>query len=75
MLINNKIFEQIMGFMHAGSHISPFEQQKDIESNLMKYNKLNCVLRRNFGKQKRKDLQIKFKNIIAKPALLYSSEC
>jgi hypothetical protein len=38
-----------MDFMYLGSNISPFEQQKDIERNLMKYNKLNGVLRRNLG--------------------------
>jgi hypothetical protein len=40
-----------------------------------KYNKLNGVLRRNFGKQMRKDLRIRFHNVIAKAALLYGSEC
>jgi hypothetical protein len=74
ILINNKIFEQRMDFIHAGNHISPFEHQKDIERNLMKYNKLNGVLRRNFGKQKRKGLRIRFKNVVAKPVLLYGSE-
>jgi hypothetical protein len=62
-----------MGFIYLGSHISPFEHQKDIERNL-KYNKLNGVLRRNFGKQMRKDLQIRFHNVIGKPALIYGSE-
>jgi hypothetical protein len=41
----------------------------------MKYNKLNVALRRNCGKQMRKDIQIRFHNVIAKPALLYGSEC
>jgi hypothetical protein len=57
------------------THVSPFEHQKDIERNFMKYYKLNGDLRRNFGKQMRKDLQIRFHNVIAKPALLYGSEC
>jgi hypothetical protein len=61
--------------MYFRSHISPSEQQKDVEGNLMKYNKLNGVLTRNFGKQMRKDLQIRFHNVIAKLALLYGSEC
>jgi hypothetical protein len=46
-----------------------------IERNLMKYNKLDGVLRRNFRKQLKKDLQIRSHNATAKPALLYSSEC
>jgi hypothetical protein len=36
---------------------------------------LKGVLRRNFGKQMRKDLQIRFHDAIVKPALLYGSEC
>jgi hypothetical protein len=48
-VINNKIIEQRMDFMYLGSHTSPFEYQKNIEKNLMRYNKLNGVLRRNFG--------------------------
>jgi hypothetical protein len=55
--------------MYLGSHISPFEHQKYIERNLMKYNKLNGALRRNFGKQMRKGLQIKVHSVVAKPAL------
>jgi hypothetical protein len=64
-----------MDFMYSESHISPFEHQKDIERNLMKNNKLNGDLRRNFGKQMRKDFQIRFHNVTAKPALFYGSEC
>jgi hypothetical protein len=63
ILINNKIIEQRMDFIYLGSHNSQFEHQK---RKLMKYNKLNGVWRRNFGKQKRKDLQIRFQNVIAK---------
>jgi hypothetical protein len=36
---------------------------------------INGVLRKNFGKQIRKQLQIRFRNVIAKPAFLYGSEC
>jgi hypothetical protein len=75
ILINNKIIEQRMDFIYSGSHISPFEHQKDIERNLTKYHKSNGVLRRNFGKQMRKDLQIRFRNVTAKPAPLSGSEC
>jgi hypothetical protein len=44
ILINIKIIEQRMDFIYLGSHISLFENQRDIERNLMKYNKLNGVL-------------------------------
>jgi hypothetical protein len=39
-----------MDFIYLGSHISPSEHQKYIERNLRKFSKLNCALRRNFGK-------------------------
>jgi hypothetical protein len=64
-----------MDFIYVGSHISPFEHQKAIERNVTQYNKLNGILRRNFGKGMRKDLQIGFHNVTAKPALLCGSEC
>jgi hypothetical protein len=41
----------------------------------MKYNKLSGVLRRNFGKEMRKALQIRSHKAITKPAPLYGSEC
>jgi hypothetical protein len=63
-----------MDFIYLGSHISPSEHHKDIKRNL-KYNKLNGVLTRKFGKQTRKDFQTRCHNVIAKPALLYGSEC
>jgi hypothetical protein len=64
-----------MDFIYLGSHISPLEHQKGTERNVMRYNKLSGVLRRNFGQQMRKDLQIRFHNVTAKPAPLYGSEC
>jgi hypothetical protein len=63
-IINNKITEQRMDFIYFGSHVSPFEHQKDIHRNLMKCNKLKGNLRRNFGKQMRKDIQIRLHNAI-----------
>jgi hypothetical protein len=68
VLINNKIIEQRMDSIYLVSHISPFEHQKDTDRNLMEYNKLNEVLRRNSGKQMRKTFQIRFHEVIAKPA-------
>jgi hypothetical protein len=75
IIISNKIAEQRMDFVYLGSHISPFEHRKDIDRNLMKCNKLNGILRRNSGKQMRKDIQIRFHNVISKPALLCGREC
>jgi hypothetical protein len=73
ILIHSKITEQRMDFIYSGSHMSSFEHRKGVERNLMKYN--NGVLRRNFGRQMRKDLPIILHNVTARPALLYGSEC
>jgi hypothetical protein len=64
-----------MDFVHLGSHIWPCEHQKDIDRNLMKNNKFNGILTRNFGKQMRKNIQIRFHNVISKSALLYGNKC
>jgi hypothetical protein len=69
------IFKNRNRCVSLGSYISPFEHQKYIERNVMKYNKLNGVLRRKFGKQMRKDVKIRFHNVIAKSSLLYDTEC
>jgi hypothetical protein len=58
-----------------GSHLSQYNNQKDIDRNLTKYNRLNGTLKRNFGKQMRKEIQLRFHNIVSKPALLHGSEC
>jgi hypothetical protein len=52
-----------------------FEHQKDIDRNLIDYNKLNRILRINFGKEMRNDIAIRFHNVISKLALLYGSVC
>ena len=43
IVMNNKIIE----FIHLGSHLSQYNIQKDIDSNLTKYSRLNGTLRRN----------------------------
>ena len=45
------------------------------DRNLIQYNRLNGTLKRNFGKQMRKEIQLRFHNIVSKPALLNGSEC
>ena len=75
IVINNRLIEQVTEFIYLGSHLSQFNSQKDIDRNLIKYNRLNGTLKRNFGKQMRKEIQLRFHNIVSKPALLYGSEC
>ena len=49
--------------------------QKDMDRNLIKCNRLNGTRKTNFGKQMRKEIQLRFHNIVSKPALIYGSEC
>jgi hypothetical protein len=48
ILINNKHIEQVKDFIYSGSDISVFEYKKDIERNIVKYSRLNGILKRNF---------------------------
>jgi hypothetical protein len=54
IVINNKIIEQVTEFIYLGSHLSQFNNQKDIDRNLIKYNRLNETPKINLGKQIRK---------------------
>ena len=69
------MIERVTEFIYLGSHLSQYNNEKDIDRNLIKYNRLNGTLERNFGKQMRKEIQLRFHNIVSKPALLYGSEC
>jgi hypothetical protein len=62
-------------YIWAGIFHNTYNNQKDIDRNLIKYNILNGTLKRNFGKQMRKKIQLRFHNIVSKLALLYGSEC
>ena len=53
-IINNKIIDQVTEFIYLGRHLSQYNNQKDIDRNLTKYNTLNESLKINFGKQMRK---------------------
>jgi hypothetical protein len=74
IVLNKKIIEQVTEFIYLGSLLSQYNNQKDIDRNLTKYNRLNGTLKRNVGKQMRKEIQLRFHNIASKPALLYGSE-
>jgi hypothetical protein len=47
---------------------------KDIDIKLQTYNKLNGIIKRNFGKQMTTETKLKLHNITSKPALKYGSE-
>jgi hypothetical protein len=61
IVINNKIIEQVTEFIYLGSHILQYNNQENIDINLTKYN----TLKRNFGKQMRKEIQVRFHNTIS----------
>ena len=58
-----------------GIHLSQYNNQKYVDINLTKYNRLNESLKINFGKEMRKEIQLRFHNIVSKPAPLYCNEC
>ena len=71
IVIDNKIIQQVNEFVYLGSHISLYSYQLDINKNIIKYNQLNGILRRNFGNKMRQEIQIRFHNDkISKPVLL-----
>ena len=51
IVINNKLIEQVTEFICLSSHLSQYINQKDIDRNFIKYNRLNGTLKRNFGKK------------------------
>ena len=60
------IIEQVTEFIYFGSHLSQKNNRTDIDRHLIKYNRLNGTLKRNFGKQMRKEIQLRFHNIVSK---------
>ena len=75
IVINNKIIEQVTEFIYLESYLSQYNNQKYMDRNLLKYNWLNGTLKIYFGKQTRKEIQLRFHNIVSKPALLHGNEC
>jgi hypothetical protein len=71
IVIDDKIIEQISSFIYLGNLIS--NKEKDINTKLQKYNKLNGVIKRHFGKQMSTETKLRL-HICSKPALFYGSE-
>lgn len=67
--------EQVVDVLYLKCYISLYVYQRDVKEILVKYNTLNGILRRNFGKKLRKKYQIMFHTVISNPAHLHGCEC
>jgi hypothetical protein len=70
--MENRIIEQVSDLKYFGNMFS--DHLKDTDIKLQAYNKLNGVIKRNFGKQMTTETKLKLHNISSKPALKYGSE-
>jgi hypothetical protein len=73
IVIDNKIIEQVTSFNYLGNQISTLTVA-DMDQKLHKYNFINGIIRRQFGKQMLRDTQIKLHNITSKQVLKFGSE-
>ncbi|KDR20082.1 hypothetical protein L798_05477 [Zootermopsis nevadensis] len=74
VIVNNEIIEQVKTFKYLGYLITDIRQD-EMDTPLINYNRINKIIKRNFGRQMRKDILLRFHNIVSKPPLLYGSEC
>jgi hypothetical protein len=72
IMIDGRIIEQVTEFNYLGSKIS--EYKKDVEYKLQTYNRINGIIKINFGKQLSNQTKLRIHNITAKIALKYGSE-
>jgi hypothetical protein len=72
IMIDGKIIDQVTEFNYVGSKIS--EYKKDMEYKLQTYNRINGVIKRNFGKKMSNQTKLIIHNITAKTTLKYGSE-
>jgi hypothetical protein len=70
--IEGKIIEQVSSFNCLGNLIS--NEEKDINIKLQRYNKMNGIIKRHFGKHMTIDTKLRIHNITSKAALCYGSE-
>jgi hypothetical protein len=54
--IEGKIIEQVSNFNYLGSLIS--NEEKDVNAKLQRYNKMNGIIKRHFGKQMTTDTKL-----------------
>jgi hypothetical protein len=69
IIINGKLTEQ-----YLGCNIATHKMNMDLEDNTGKYNKLNGIIRRYFGKNMRPEIQVRIRNVLSKPAMMDGSE-
>jgi hypothetical protein len=69
-----KLIEQLNSFKYLGCNIATLKMNMDLEDNTEKYNKLNGIIRRHFGKDMRPEIQVRTHNVLSKPAMMYGSE-
>jgi uncharacterized HAD superfamily protein len=69
IMIDGKITEQATEFNYLGSKIS--EYKKDMKYKLQTYNRINRIIKINFGKQMSNQTKLRIHNISAKTALKY----
>jgi hypothetical protein len=69
---DGKIIEQVTEFNYLGSKIS--EYNTDMEYKLQTCNRINGIIKRNFGKQMSNKKKLIIHNITAKIDLKYGSE-
>jgi hypothetical protein len=74
IVIDDTVTEQTCSFKHLRCNISIYKMNMDLEDNVQKYNKLNGCIKRCLGKNMRKEIKLKLRNIVSKPALQYGSE-
>ena len=72
IVINDNIIEQVADIKYLAYRIS--EYGSDLEDKLQRYNKINGVIRRHFGKQMNKESKLRIHNITAKTVLKFGSE-
>jgi hypothetical protein len=58
IIINGKLIEQVNSFKYLGCIIATHKMNMDLEENIEKYNKINKVIRRHFGKNTRPEIQV-----------------
>ena len=74
IVIDGQNIEQVKTFKYLGCNITNHQINLDLEENIQKYNRTNGIIRSYFGRNMTKEVQIRFHNVLSKPALLYGSE-
>jgi hypothetical protein len=74
IIINGKLTEQVNSFKYLGCNIATQKMNMDLDDNIEKYNMINGLIRRHFGKKMRPEIQVRMHNELSKPAMMYGGE-